>query len=48
MRHQADLEEDRDDDPDLNESDSVLPSLSSEESKISASTNETTQDPNDS
>ena len=33
VRHQADLEEDRDDDFDLNESDSILPNLSEEETK---------------
>ena len=33
IRVQADLEEDRDDDPDLNESDAVVPQIRDEESK---------------
>lgn len=51
VRHQADLEEDRDDDPDLNESDTSLPSFTEEAKggnrpKGAASNSETTQDPN--
>ena len=54
VRHQADLEEDRDDDPDLNESDSILPNLSEEESKgdgngrRAGASSETTQEPHES
>ena len=54
VRHQADLEEDRDDDPDLNESDSILPNFSEEESKGNGNgrgtgaNSETTQEPHES
>ena len=47
VRHQADLEEDRDDDMDLNESDTTMQSSFVEEKKGAASS-ETTQDPNES
>ena len=47
VRHQADMEEDRDDDLDLNESDVSVPSIAEEESKSSVA-DEPRENPHDS